>query len=53
MYADFETKAVMRIELECIDIPAETLYQSLVLTLNYKLTRVAEQEFVMPSDLAQ
>lgn len=51
VYADFETKAVMRIEPECVDLPAETLYWSLVLTLNYKLTRVAEQEFVMPSDL--
>ena len=50
IYADFETKAVMRIEMQCIDFPAGTSYESLTLTLNYKLTRVAEQELVLPSD---
>ncbi len=50
VYADFETKAVARIEMQCIDFPAESTYRSLVLTLNYKPTKVAEQEFVLPSD---
>jgi hypothetical protein len=50
VYADFETKAVTRIELQCIDIPSESGYLSLELTLNYKLTRVAEWEFMLPSD---
>jgi hypothetical protein len=50
VYADLETKAVMRIEMQCTDFPADSSYQSLVLNLNYKLTRVAEQAFVLPSD---
>ncbi len=50
VYADFETKAVMRIEMHCIDIPEESSYRSIDLTLNYKLTRVAEREFVLPFD---
>jgi hypothetical protein len=50
VYADFETKAVMRIEMQCTDFPADSSYQDLDLSLNYKLTRVAEQEFVLPAD---
>jgi hypothetical protein len=50
VYADFETKAVTRIEMQCIDIPSDSGYLSLELTLNYKLIRVAEREFMLPSD---
>ena len=50
VYADAETNAVMRIEMQGIDFPASSSYQSLTLKLNYKLTKVAEQEFVLPSD---
>lgn len=50
VYADFETKAVMRIELECTDIPASVNYKSLELTVNYQPTLVAGAEFVLPSD---
>jgi len=50
IYADAETKAVMRIEMQGMDFPASSSYRALTLTLHYKLTRVAEQDFVLPSD---
>jgi hypothetical protein len=50
VYADFETKAVTRIEMQCTDIPSDSGYRSLELTLNYKLTSVAGREFMLPSD---
>ncbi len=53
IYADFETKAVMRIELECTDIPASAGYRSVRLSVNYKPARVAEQEFVLPSSFEE
>lgn len=49
VYADYQTKAVMRIEMKCIDIPANSEFKSLELTLDYKPTRVAGQEFILPS----
>lgn len=48
-YADYQTKAVMRIEIRCIDIPASSEFKSLTLTLDYKPVRVAGQEFILPS----
>ncbi len=50
VYADFETNAVTRIEVQGTDIPETSSYQSLELTLNYKLIRVADREFMLPSD---
>lgn len=50
IYADAGTKAVMRIEMQGVDFPGSSSYQSLTLKLNYKLIKVAEQEFVLPSD---
>lgn len=50
VYADFETKAVTRIEMQCTGIPSDSRYLSLELTLNYKLTSVAGREFMLPSD---
>jgi hypothetical protein len=40
----------MRIEMQGIDFPGSSSYQSLTLKLNYKLIQVAEREFVLPSD---
>jgi hypothetical protein len=48
-YADYQTKAVMRIEMKCMDIPANSEIKSLDLTLDYKPARVAGQEFILPS----
>jgi hypothetical protein len=53
IYADAETKAIMRIELECVGFPATSEYRSLELKLNYKLTRVADREFVLPSEFEE
>jgi hypothetical protein len=53
IYADAETKAVRRIEMECLDFPFTSSYRMLELKLNYKPTRVAEQEFVLPSDFEE
>ena len=50
LFADFETKAVMRIEIECVDIPAKSGYEALSLKLNYGRAEVAGQAFVLPSD---
>lgn len=50
LFADFETKAVMRIEMQCVDIPAKSGYEALSLKLNYDRAEVAGQEFVLPSD---
>jgi hypothetical protein len=41
VYAGFETKAVIRIELECSDFPLTSIYRHLDLTLNYRPTTVA------------
>jgi hypothetical protein len=53
IYADMETKAVMRIEMECLDFPFSSSYRMLELKVNYKPTRVAEQEFILPSDFEE
>ncbi len=52
VYADVQTNAVMRIEMQGVDIPLHgSSYQSLSLTLRLlQLIKVAEQEFVLPSD---
>lgn len=50
LFADFETKAVMRIEIQCVGIPAKSGYEALSLKLNYEWAEVAGQRFVLPSD---
>jgi len=49
LYADYQTKAVIRIQLDCINIPVTSAYQAVELTLDYKPTQVAGQEFTLPS----
>jgi hypothetical protein len=49
LFADAETKAVMRIQLTCTDIPSVSAYRNVELTLDYKATKVAGQEFILPS----
>jgi hypothetical protein len=49
LYADYQTKAVLRIELECIKFPADSTYQAVEFTLDYQPTQVAGQEFTLPS----
>jgi hypothetical protein len=50
VYADYETKAVVRIEIKCVDIPANSEYQALELKLNYSPVNVAGGEFILPAD---
>ena len=49
VYADFDTRAVVRIELKCIDIPGDSEYTGADLTLDYKPAHVAGQEIVVPA----
>jgi len=49
LYADYQTKAVMHIELECVKFPADSVYQGVEWTLDYERTQVAGQEFTLPS----
>ena len=49
VYADYQTAAVVRLEMKCIDIPADSEYTGADLTLDYKPARVAGQEFILPS----
>ena len=48
-YADYETKAVVRIDMKCTDIPRNSEYLNASVTLDYKLANVAGKEFVLPS----
>ncbi|MEO5923447.1 MAG: hypothetical protein ABIR70_06445 [Bryobacteraceae bacterium] len=49
VYADVQTKAVMRIQVKCFDIPAISSYRTVELVLDYKAAKVGGQEFVLPS----
>jgi hypothetical protein len=49
VYADYETRAVIRIEMKCIEIPAISEYKTADLTLDYKAARVAGQDYILPS----
>lgn len=49
VYADAQTRAVLRIQLKCVMIPSDSAYQALDLTLDYKPARVAGREFILPS----
>jgi hypothetical protein len=48
-YADVETKAVMRLDIKCVDIPAASQFKALELRLDFKPARVAGREFILPS----
>jgi hypothetical protein len=47
IYADRDTKMVMRIRLDC-DLPLDFPIQQVSLDLNYDFTQIADQEFVLP-----
>lgn len=49
VYADFDTRAVVRIEMKCIDIPGDSEYTGADLTLDYKPAHVAGQEIIVPA----
>jgi hypothetical protein len=49
VYADYETRVVVRIDMKCTDIPRNSEYMNAALTLDYKPANVAGREFVLPS----
>jgi hypothetical protein len=48
VYADRDTKAVMRIKMDCVGIPADYPIKDVGITLDYTPTKIADQEFVLP-----
>jgi hypothetical protein len=49
VYADYETKAVVRIEMKCTDIPRDSEYTYAGLTLDYKPAKMAGRESILPA----
>ena len=48
VYADLQTKEVMRITMETTGIPADFPIQEVKITLDYNPTKIAGQEYVLP-----
>jgi len=48
IYADLQSKAVMRITLETVGIPADFPIHEVKITLDYNPTKIADQEYVLP-----
>ena len=48
VYADLQSKAVMRITLETVGIPDDFPIHEVKITLDYNPTKIAEQEYVLP-----
>ncbi|MEP7353171.1 MAG: hypothetical protein ABI824_08075 [Acidobacteriota bacterium] len=49
VWADMQTSAVMRVQLSCVDIPGNSEYKALDLTVDYKATQVAGKSYILPS----
>lgn len=48
IFANRDTKMVMKVNLECDDIPADFPIQSVALELNYDTVEISGQQFVLP-----
>ena len=48
IYADRETKAVMRVKMECVGIPADYPIKEVGITLDYTPTKIGDSEYVLP-----
>lgn len=48
IYADQESKAVMRIKMDCVGIPGDYPIKSVGIMLDYEPTKVGEEEYVLP-----
>src|SRR5579862_5590719 len=48
VYADRETKVVMRIKMDCVDIPPDYPIHEVGITLDYTPTKIGDQEYVLP-----
>jgi hypothetical protein len=49
IFANRDTNMVMRVQMECDDIPADFPIQSVSLELNYDTVEISGQEFVLPA----
>lgn len=49
VFADSETHAVVRIQMNCFDIPPASEYRELDLAVDYKLATVAGRQFMLPA----
>jgi hypothetical protein len=49
VWADAETNAVMKITMKCVDIPSDAQLSAVGITLEYKLTPLSDQKFILPS----
>jgi len=48
VFADAETKAVIRIKMDCVGIPADYPIKEVGLTLEYRTTKISENAYVLP-----
>ncbi|HUA86299.1 MAG TPA: hypothetical protein VMB85_20725 [Bryobacteraceae bacterium] len=48
VYADTETKAIMRIKMDCVGIPADYPIHAVGLTLDYEPTRIGDEVYTLP-----
>lgn len=48
IYADRETRAVMRINMECVGIPSDYPIKEVGITLDYTPTKIGDSEYVLP-----
>ena len=48
IYADLQSKEIMRITMETVDIPADFPIHEVKITLDYNPTKIAGQEYVLP-----
>jgi hypothetical protein len=48
LYADGETHSVMRVETRLPEFPAESNVKSMLVTLDYQVTKLGNHEFLLP-----
>ncbi|MCU1339093.1 MAG: hypothetical protein JWO19_4674 [Bryobacterales bacterium] len=48
VYADVQSKSVMRIKMETVGIPADYPIREVAITLDYSATKISEEEYVLP-----
>ncbi len=48
VYADVQTKIVMRIKMKTVGVPADFPVHEVNITLDYSPTKIADQEYVLP-----
>ena len=48
VYADRDTKSIMRVTMTTVDIPADYPIHEVNITLDYNPTKIGDQEFVLP-----